>query len=155
MTLLLRDHKTSRSGGFHQCLVPEPVKEMFKLWMQVARPLALGNAEDPGFLFFNENTRKAFKQQGFSRFMGKSFKGVVGMEDINLQTIRRIFAEGAGTRSVNSQKDHTPGTGYLKDHTTIEDWNALAVAMLTGVRSLQDVYCRDGRQKRSHEKVRH
>lgn len=94
LVLILRDHKTSRPAGLQKCILADPVRAMFVYWMQTGRALALGTRANHNRVFLNVNTGNPFDQQGFSKFMGRSFMKVTGQE-LNLQTVRRMFAEGA------------------------------------------------------------
>lgn len=94
MFLEVRDQKTSRSVGLYKCPVPKDLRQLFNVWLEVARRIVLEGAQDHGYVFFDCKKKEQFKQQSFSKYMGTAFKTVTG-EDVNLQTIRRIFAEGA------------------------------------------------------------
>jgi hypothetical protein len=93
MYLEVRDQKTSRSVGLYRCPIPKDLSGLFNMWLDVARPIVLEGQEDHGYIFFQWKKKEQFKQQSFSKYMGIAFKAVTG-HDVNLQTIRRIFAEG-------------------------------------------------------------
>lgn len=96
LVVVLRDHKTDRSAGLYRFVVHEPVREMFKYWLNTGRPLILGDRAGHDNVFLNPNTGKKYDQQGFSKFMGQAFLNVTGHE-LNLQIARRIFSTGMPT----------------------------------------------------------
>jgi hypothetical protein len=93
MKLVIRDQKTTRTTGNYVCPVPELIKGLLKIWLDEVRDTAKESLEHTNVLW-KLSTGKPFDQQGFSKFCSEAFKTIVG-DLVNLQTIRRMFVEGA------------------------------------------------------------
>ena len=91
---MVNDQKTTRSTGTSGVDIPSPLREVYRLWLEVYRPFILGS--QVGWIsatFFVPGTSMPFTQSSFSKFCQKSFKAVTGKK-LGLQTIRHVFASG-------------------------------------------------------------
>lgn len=94
LSLVIRDQKTTRTIGFHKCDIPQLLQDLIRLWLDFVRAIMVqdGTITHESVLW-NLSNGMPFTQQAFSKFSAKAFKKVAGVE-VNLQTIRRIFASG-------------------------------------------------------------
>lgn len=94
MRFIIRDQKTSRASGNYLCPVPDLLCKLLVLWSKGVRDeIGLELPTQHDHIFLNLNTGKPFDQQGFSKYSSKAFRNITGVA-VNLQTIRRVFADG-------------------------------------------------------------
>lgn len=90
--LVIRDQKTTTKIGFYSFELEHPLKELMLAWVNIGRAKYIP-LDGHRYVFFNVISRRRFTQQAFSKFMARAFKRVT-CDDINLQKIRRMVAEG-------------------------------------------------------------
>ena len=122
--LIIRDQKTSKKTGDYICKLRSPIRELLTAWVTRIRPNVVDDSnETKHFVFLNVQSTKPFSQQAFSKYMTKAFKAVT-KENINMQIIRRMMAEG--NHLTLDSFFETQCSAFLGENTSPSDWTWLA-----------------------------
>lgn len=93
-TLVVRQHKTSKSSGFLKIPLMKPISGLLSIWLDEHRPKIIEKLQkEHDFVFISPASGMPFGCSTFSRYFTHQAQECLGLS-LNLQKARRIFIRG-------------------------------------------------------------